>query len=328
MVFVLYYIVKLRLDGFDSSGVLTNVSFPITPYVYVPATPVITNSSDIPTWSFDNLVINTSSVSPYWLYNQEGYSDRIRTFNLEIDYQGYSYTLFLNNYLVAYDNDYAIITIPKNVLSNSFNIYNGYDISFTLFVQPDDNPNSTGNWSTYSLGTYTLNLTTDEENQINSDSTKQVIGAIDNGISTINNNLNNVNNNINDVNDNLENINSTLTDTSNLPDFFTSYEDFAQNYDGSFGRLEQFEDIWEILYDAFYSDDIENLVVQIPFTNNYLTIDSHLTDFIPQQFKNYVAMISWGVVVVYIMKDVYNMKDLFMSGNMEKVGKNVKKGDL
>lgn len=36
--------------------------------------PFIVNDTDIPTWSFETLSINTGSVTPYWLYNQERFS--------------------------------------------------------------------------------------------------------------------------------------------------------------------------------------------------------------------------------------------------------------
>ena len=294
-------------------------------YVKTFTEPSFVDDTTIPTWSFDNLVINTGTITPYWVYNQEGVSNRLRDFNLEITYEGVVYTLDLDNYITTYDNNYAIFNIPKNVLSNNFNIYNGYNISFDLIVNPDDEPNSTGTWSSYSLGTYTLTLTTEEEEQINSDSTKQVIGAIDSGINNLNNSITNLDNTQKETNTKIDNLTDTITDSSvDSNEADSIFSNFGQGMvitDNT--HLEQ---LFLMLYNAFCNNQVVGITFNVPFTNQQVTINSDtVSSFYPQQVVTIANLFVWGMIGLYIIKDIRTMINKTAEGNIENISSDVKK---
>lgn len=294
-------------------------------YIKTFTEPSFVDDTTIPTWSFDNLSINSGSITPYWVYNQEGISNRLRDFNLEITYQEVVYTLDLDNYITTYDNDYAIFTIPKNVLSNNFNIYNGNTISFDLIVNPDDEPNSTGTWSSYSLGTYTLTLTAEEQEQINNDSTKQVIGAIDSGINNLNNSITNLDNTQQETNNKIDELNNNLTstnvDTDEAEGLFSNFGEGMIITDNT--HLEQ---LFTMLYNAFCNNEVVGVHFTLPFVNKEVTIDSTtISAFYPQQVVTIANLFVWGMIGLYIIKDIRTMINKTAEGNIENISSDVKK---
>lgn len=310
----------------SNTGNLSGVNFPSTAYEYIPPSPYIENINDISNWSFDNLIINGGGVNPYYsvIDNNIEYQ-YFRTFKLEITYEGVVYTTDLRQYATAYDNDYVIFTIPKNELSNHFNVYNGNNIQFDLFVQPDDNPNSTGNWSSYSLGTYTFNLTTEEQDKINNDSDKQLLGNINDNINTTNNNINNLNNTQQQTNNKIDNLTESITSS----DF---NESEAEGLFANFGQgmvitdNTHLEELFLILYNAFCNNQIINLEFDMPFTNNHVVISSENISFnYPQALVNIVHLFVWGMIGLYIIKDIRTMINKVAEGNIENVSSDVKK---
>lgn len=288
--------------------------------------PYIIDTSSISNWSFDNLVINSGDIKPYYSVVEDNIEYQyFRTFKLETTYEGVVYTTDLRQYATAYNNDYVVFNIPKNELSNYFNIYNGYNIQFDLYVQPDDNPNSTGNWSSYSLGTYTFNLTTEEQEQINSDSNKQLLGNIDNSIQQTNNNINQLNNTQQQTNDNLNTLNNNLTSSDyNETELTNSFSGFGEGMiltDNT--HLEQ---LFVILYNAFCNNTIVDLTFTIPFVNQQVTINSsNISAHYPQQLVTIVHLFVWGMIGLYIIKDIRTMINKVAEGNVENVSSDVKK---
>lgn len=194
-----------------------------------------------------------------------------------------------------------------------------------MFVQPDDNPNSTGNWSSYSLGTYTFNLTTEEQDKINNDSDKQLLGNINDNINTTNNNINNLNNTQQQTNNKIDNLTESITSS----DF---NESEAEGLFANFGQgmvitdNTHLEELFLILYNAFCNNQIINLEFDMPFTNNHVVISSeNISSNYPQALVNIVHLFVWGMIGLYIIKDIRTMINKVAEGNIENVSSDVKK---
>ena len=256
---------------------------------------------------------------------KSGSLNRVRDFSLEITYQGYVYTLDINPYLTTYNNDYGVFDIPKNVLSNYFNIYNGNTISFDLIVNPDDNPNSTGTWSSYSLGTYTFTLTTQEQDDINSDSNKQLLGNIDSSIQQTNQSIQELNNTQQETNTKIDNLTDTITDSSvDSNEADSIFSNFGQGMvitDNT--HLEQ---LFLMLYNAFCNNQVVGITFTVPFTNQQVSINSDtVSSFYPQQVVTIVNLFVWGMIGLYIIKDIRTMINKTAEGNIENISTDVKK---
>lgn len=120
--------------------------------------PYITNTTGITNWSFNNLIISLGDED--YKYTEDGIGYEPTWWTLNILYQGHTYQIWCDNYTYEQDHTYFFI-FPRNVLSNYFNLYNGNDISFSLTQY-----NKLGNnlrFKTFTLDTYTLNLTTADE---------------------------------------------------------------------------------------------------------------------------------------------------------------------
>lgn len=324
--FVCYAYQQVKVGS--SSGELYLNSHTInTRFVGEPITaPSITNSFYISSWSFDNLIIDSGHVTGHYSITENNIIYQyVRDFKLEITYQGVVYTIDLRPYMSVDSNDKATFTIPKNELTNHINLYNGNTIAFDLFVQPDDNPNSTGNWSTYSLGTYTLSLTTDEEEQANADSTKQVLGDINNSIQTTNNNINNLNNTQQQTNSKIDNLESSITSS-----FYndTDLSNTMHNFGNGFVVTDNthLDDLFTMLYNAFCNNQVVNLTFTIPFVNKSVTISSaNISANYPQQLVTIVHLFVWGMIGVFIIKDIRSMINKMAEGNIENISHDVKK---
>lgn len=324
--FICYSYQQVKVGS--SSGELYLNSHTInTRYVGEPITePSITNSSNVASWSFDNLIIDSGHVTGHYSITEDGVIYQyVRDFKLEITYQGVVYTIDLRPYMSVDINDKATFTIPKNELTNHINLYNGNTIMFDLFVQPDDNPNSTGNWSTYSLGTYTLSLTTEEEEQINSDSQKQVLGDINSSIQETNISINNLNNAQEETNNKIDNLESSITSSNyNSSDLSNTMHNFGNGFVVTDNT--HLEELFTMLYNAFCNNQVVNLTFTIPFVNKTVTISSaNISANYPTQLVTVVHLFVWGTIGLYIIKDIRSMINKMAEGNIENISSDVKK---
>lgn len=318
-----YFVLIAGVDvrDYDTGATLFNAYNFNPDYVSNLIPPFLTDDTNIPTWNFDYLIIHTGTVTPYYL---DGNAYTRRTINLEVTNKetGIVYTIDCWNYLENVNNGYGLIAIPRNILTR-FNVRNGLQVAFDLFVQPDDEPNSTGNWSTYSLGTYTLTLTTAEEEQINQDTQTNQFDEINSGISELNNNVNNLNTNINNVNNSVDNIQDSITDDSvdDMTDTFTDLSSGFEIQDPS--GLEQ---VFQKLYNAFCTDEVISLTFTLPFVNKQVTISSaNISANYPTALKSIVSVFVWGMCGLWVLKDIRSMVNKIAEGNPEDTGSDIKK---
>ena len=156
-------------------------------------------------------------------------------------------------------------------------------------------------------GTY--DLTSQQQQDINEDSDKYVQGEILDQQKETNNKLDDLNNNI--TSDDVDDVSSEFGDFSN---------DFgAEDNTG-------IEQIFQKLYDAFCSDEIQDVVITIPFVNKTFTIStSTISSNFPQAVKNIVGVFVWGVIGLWVLKDIRSSINKIAEGSPEDVGSDVKK---
>lgn len=81
-----------------------------------------------------------------------------------------------------------------------------------------------------------------------------------------------------------------------------------------------------MLYDAFCTNEVQDLTFTIPFTNKQVTINSsNISDNFPEEIKNIVGVFVWGVVGLWVLKDIRSIIDKISEGSPEDVGSDVKK---
>lgn len=84
--------------------------------------------------------------------------------------------------------------------------------------------------------------------------------------------------------------------------------------------------LFQMLYDAFCTNEIEDLTFTIPFTNKQVVIGTNnISDNYPPAVKNIVGVFVWGVVGLYVLKDIRSIIDKISEGSPEDVGSDVKK---
>lgn len=267
--------------------------------------PYITNTTGITNWSFNNLIISLGDED--YKYTEDGIGYEPTWWTLNILYQGHTYQIWCDNYTYEQDHTYFFI-FPRNVLSNYFNLYNGNDISFSLTQY-----NKLGNnlrFKTFTLDTYTLNLTTADENVINADSDKQVMGSIDN--------------NIHQVSVSVDNFYNSFNNTSVTPqlveELFDTGEDITINDSSGI------ENFFLILYNAFCENQVVNVHVTIPFTNKTMTISSmEVSNHYPSALVSIMSIVSYGVICLFICRDIRKMVDKSLEGNVENISHDIKR---
>ena len=265
---------------------------------YLNDLPYIVNSiNDIETWNFDYLTINCGTVNPY------------SSFYLDCDYEGYTFSY---DYLVKYTtitNNIATIRIPKSLLNESIVLRNGFNFSFNLQARTPQ-----GQVLFYELGSYTLNLTTEQEEQINEDSNKQVLSDISNNQKETTQAIENLENTI---------TNSNIDDSSiDLP--IDNSTDITQ--DGLNG-------IFTSIYNAFCVGQPQDIVFPIPFTNKSITLQpNYVRNMLNSVGATWVITIIeafwWYLISRYIIKDITSKITKIKSGNIESIENTNIKGDM
>lgn len=278
--------------------------------------PYISDTSSIDDMSFNYLMIEGGSEDFYFINTSE--IQRQRIFDLELDYQGYTYVMNINDYAVpSSSGDSVGFAIPKYALFPQLIFRNGETLSFSLVVTPSKQPNSTGVWSVYSLGTFTLTLTTEQEQQLEEDRQAQQMDNIENGINNINNSVTNVNNSVNNLTD-------AVTDSDIDDDYADDFLDLSTNF--AVQDPTSLDQIFMILYNAFCEDEIEDVTFTMPFTNQQVTISQqNISARYPQAVKSIVAVFVWGIIGLFVLKDIRSSVNKIAEGSPEDVGSDVKK---
>ena len=167
-----YFYSQSTVKDFTTNNTInaTFPSFDIDPYIE-------NISTDIVSWSFNNLVINTGSYSEanaYFL--RYTYPNNNTAYDFEV-------TSYYNN---------GEIIIPKSVLNDDIIIRSGSTFTFTLTVRQPSLQTLV-----FSLGSYTLDLTEQEEEEINQDSDKQLLSSINSNQEETNEKLDEIKDTIN-----------------------------------------------------------------------------------------------------------------------------------
>lgn len=296
------YVVRSHYDIVDSVGNLISpntVDFVTNPYF-------ITTDQELQTYDFDFLQIN-GGTTEYEIYYELLDQTFTAEFNLVYNYKGVSTNIeILPEYISVNTRDNTWqINIPYNALTNKVVVRNGETFSYTFSYK-------IGYESAYSLSTGQLvyNLTTEQENNINQDSEKQLQGEILQTQQETNDKLDNLDNTINNSN----------IDNSNVDDFSSLGGDFNTNDNTGIDGL------FQMLYDAFCTTEEQDLTFTIPFTNQEVTINaSNISDNYPVALKNFVGVFVWGLIGLYVLKDIRGTIDKISEGSPENVGSDVKK---
>ena len=112
-------------------------------------------------------------------------------------------------------------------------------------------------------------------------------------------------------------INNFLDNNTESGSFLST---FSTDYDTGVDKL------FSMLYDSFCTDNVVNVNTTIPFTNDTFTISSEqISSFYPESIKSIVNMFFWGMLGLFIIKDIRTSLDKMSQGNIEHVSSDVMK---
>lgn len=264
--------------------------------------PVITtSSSSIVNFSFNNLTINAQDLP---------YND---SYELQFTYPNNSTKITgeINQYK-SIQNNKLVFNIPKSWISQNIVIRSGSVITFDLLQYHRE-----GNAVTleqYSMGGYTLSLTSQEQQEANEDSNKQL--------------LSDISQNQQQTTQAVENLENTITDSNVADDSI-----FLPSLDVNDPTQVGINNIFDLLYNAFTTGDAEDIVLPFPFTNKTITIPGNLTynvlhnnggDILIRIIRAYW----WYKIASFIAYDVFSKLKTIQEGNIEDVQKENIKGDM
>lgn len=271
---------------------------------------ISTSSSSISSWSFDNLIINCGDCDPS------------STFWLECNYEGYTFDIDVDDY-ISVNNGIAIISIPKYVLNESIVLRNGFEFGFNLQVRQ---PNMQVLY--YQLGSYTLILDTQQQQEINEDSNKQLLSDINKNQQQTTQAIDNLNNSQQETTNAINDLNNTITDDNiqNSSIYLPSDTSNDITQDGLNG-------IFTSIYNAFCTGQAQDIVFPIPFTNKNITLQAnYLRQMLTNSGATWVITIIesfwWYLISRFIIKDISNKITKIKSGNIEDIENSNIKGDM
>lgn len=292
IVYANHNLVAYNLDGHSNGDIIYRV--PTVPYIE-------NDSNTITNFSFSNLIINCLDLSYNDYYELEfTYPSNSTIINGNID----QFKSIVNNQL--------IFNIPKSWITQNIVVRTGATITFDLIRYHRQEPAVTS--ERYSLGAYILNLTTQEEDEINQDSNKQLLSDINNNQQQTTQAINNLENTITDSN--VED-NSIYLPTDNTNDI----------------TQEGLNGIFTSIYNAFCTGQAQDIVFPIPFTNKNITLQAN---YVSQMLQNSGA--SWVITIIqafwwylisrFIVTDITNKITKIKSGNIEDIENTNIKGDM
>ena len=297
--------IKTHYDFVDSDG---NVIIPATNPLQT--SPFIENqSTTIENWSFDYLNIDSGSVGYVYyddLLDITSYAD----LNLKYTYDGITYSQIIpSGFLGDWSDSNFTLSIPKTWLLSNVNIQNGKTVDFYLEVKKQNVSDNI-----YYLGTYTLSLTSAEQEQIQQASDKALQGEILQSQQETNNKLDTLDNTINNSNVDFSG--------SDLPS--DSTQDITA--DGVNG-------IFTSIYNAFCVGNAQDIVFPIPFTNKNITINAN---YVSQSLTNanatfiitIIQAFWWYLISRFIIKDVMDKINKIKGGNIENIETTNIRGDM
>lgn len=283
--------IRTHFDIFDSNNeLILNATNPVF------FNPYILNSNEISNWSFDTLNISLGSVS----------YDNTNSYYLSYNFNGVDYGIELRDF---YNESLGYFVIPRNQLTNNIVVRNSDTFNFTLIYR------SLTTVTPYDLGTFTISITSEEQEQINQDSDKSVQGQILEQQQQTNNKLDNIDNTITDSN--IDDITNDTLPSDNTNDITS----------------EGVNGIFTSIYNAFCTGQAQDIVFPIPFTNKNITLSpSYVSDMLNNNGASWVVLIIqafwWYLISRFIIKDVMNKINKIKSGNIEDIETTNIRGDM
>lgn len=313
---------------YGTADVYTNNSFTDYFYSSFVAPFVTTDSSSIVNWSMSSLDISSGN-----LKNSNEYGQNY--FYLEQIYNGVIYRIDLNN--SSYKTINAVtntctFSIPRQQLLSGAYIASTYTYELRLVFQEAQEGGST--FTDYNLGSYVLDLTTQEEQITNdgkmleglediSNAQQETTNAINNMNENITNSQQETTNSINNLNNNItnDNVSSSVIQQPDMPNDTTGVENGVNN-------------IFNVIMNAFTNfDSSQEVVLPIPFTDKSITISGNytrdmLTSVNAAWVINFISIFWWYIISVYIIKDILKTVDKIQEGKIDSVENSNIKGDM
>lgn len=141
------------------------------------------------------------------------------------------------------------------------------------------------------------------------DNNSQAINELNNTIINQTTIIQQQTNTINDMSNFMQNDNySTNTITDNMPNS-NEYQDITES---------GFDNIFTTLRNTFTSDNYQDVVFTIPFTNGKtITLPSNLTEnIVPETIKTLIQMVYWFIIARFIVKDIAKYIENAKSGDI------------
>lgn len=120
----------------------------------------------------------------------------------------------------------------------------------------------------------------------------------------------------------IDDINNTLTDSSVNNDFLTDLNGLGFSVQDNSG----IDNFFTILYNAFCSDEVQDVTLNIPFVNKTFTISADtVSNRFPVAVRLIVGVFVWGIVGLWVLKDIRSTVDKIREGSPENSGSDIKK---
>lgn len=180
----------------------------------------------------------------------------------------------------------------------------------------------------YPLNSYTISLTTQEQENINQDSNRDLLSSINNSQQQTTDAINRQTEKIEEQTEKIEEQTDYLKDdTINNNSIYLPQDnsnDITQ--DGLNG-------IFTTIYNAFCTGQAQDIIFPIPFTNKNITLQAnYIRNMLTNSNANWVITIIeafwWFLISRFIIKDISNKITKIKSGNIENIETDNIKGDM
>ena len=307
----------------------TNIWFQASDNSIEDTYPYIINYSSISSWNF-----NYMQIGGYILAGDTSNATYSYTLYANINNGDYTSSLNVKPYLFSTDNgNHYQINVPRQQLLQNYNLEPNDIIHFSLRVRLDYR----GSYitDTYNLGTFTIGVTQSQADNINSNSNRQQLQNIENGIDNVNNSIQETTQAVEQttqaVEDNTQAIND-LNNTISDPTIETGASDLPSNDTNDITR-DGINSIFQSIYNAFCTGQAQDIVFPIPFTNKSITLSPYyVRDMLNNNGGGWVYTLIqafWGYLIGrFIVKDVMNKINKIKSGNIEAIETSNIKGEM
>lgn len=291
--------------------------------------PYITNYQYIPSWNF-----STMNIAGYVLAGDTTNATYYYTLISNVNNGEYTSTLNIKPYIRSVDNgNHYQFNVPRQQLLTNFNISPGDVVNFTLRMKLSYRGGTITD--DYNLGTYTLGITQEQADDINSNSNKQQLSdlnnAIDNQTTVIEQQTEVIQEQTQAIEDNTqatEHLEDTITD----PTIESGASDLPST-DVNNPSQSGIDNIFQSIYNAFCTGQAQDIVFPIPFTNKNITLSPYyVRDMLNNNGASWVYLLIqafWGYLIGrYIVKDISHKITKIKGGDIENIENNNIKGEM